>query len=131
MGDSLDPDEVSALLGIEPTLSYRKGDTRLTRHGKEVVHRAGLWSLDVQDKTPEDLNSQIPEILGQLTQDLGIWRALASRYRIDFFCGLFMEDSNEGVSLVPATLRAVAERGIEIGLDVYAPEESDGETTAT
>jgi len=131
MGDSLDPDEISALLGIEPTLGYRKGDTRQTRHGKEVVHRAGLWSLDVRDKSPEDLNGQIAEMLGQLTQDLSVWRALASRYRIDFFCGLFMEDSNEGVTLAPATLRAAGERGIEMGLDIYAPDESDGEPTGT
>jgi hypothetical protein len=30
-----------------------------------------------------------------------------------------MERSNEGVTIVPATLLALAERGIELDLDIY------------
>jgi hypothetical protein len=32
-----------------------------------------------------------------------------------------MSEGNEGVCISPATLRALAERGIELGIDIYAP----------
>jgi ribosomal protein L19 len=122
VGDALIAEKITAQLGAEPTLCYRKGDIRLTRQGQEVVRPTGMWSIDVKDQSPEDLNSQITEVLGYLIHALNIWRTLASKYRIDFFCGLFMEGSNEGVSISSATLASVGERGIEIGLDIYAPD---------
>jgi len=125
MGDSVDPVEITALLGANPTHAYTRGSTRLTKLGKEVVNRSGHWSLDAQEQVPEDLNSQITEVLGKLTEDLQVWQSLSGRYRIDLFCGLFMERSNEGLTLKPATLRLAAERGIEIGIDLYAPDESE------
>ncbi len=125
IGDSIDPVEVTALLRAKPTYAYKRGSTRLTALGKEVANSSGYWSLAAQEQVPEDLNSQITEILGKLTQDLQVWQSLSARYRIDLFCGLFMERSNEGLSLKPATLRLVAERGIEIGIDLYAPDESE------
>ncbi len=70
MGDSLLPAHVTSLLGAKPTLSYRKGDTRLTLRGREVVQRSGLWSIDAEDHSPEGLNDQITEIFSRLTPDL-------------------------------------------------------------
>jgi hypothetical protein len=46
-------------------------------------------------------------------------RLLESKYRIDLFCGLFMEGTNEGLQISPETLHALGERGISLGLDMY------------
>ncbi len=63
----------------------------------------------------------------------GCWRAsvrisssgaLASRFDIDLFCGWFMAGGNEGVELSPATLLALGERGIRLGIDLYAPDDA-------
>jgi len=120
MGDDLVPEEVSSLLGCEPTHAERKGD-RIPANAGERIARSGSWRLRATDKEPENLDSQVAEILGKLTQDLSAWRALTARFRIDLFCGWFMEKGNEGVSISPATLLALGERGIELGLDIYAP----------
>jgi hypothetical protein len=32
-----------------------------------------------------------------------------------------MRDANEGISVSPLTLKRLGERGIEFGLDIYAP----------
>jgi hypothetical protein len=81
-----------------------------------------MWSLSSADQEPEDLDGQVEEILGKLTSDMETWQALARRYRLDLFCGLFMRAGNEGLTISPASLLALGQRGITLGLDVYGPE---------
>ena len=70
---------------------------------------------------PGDLDGQVTELLQRLTSDLEIWGVLAGRFRVDLFCGLFMDGSNEGFNLSTSALKALGDRGIELALDIYAP----------
>ena len=90
-GDDLDPQEVSDLLGAQPTSSYRKGDVRTrTRSdgvvvrtapdGSEGIRKYGMWNMNAAPQEPADLDGQIYEIFGQLTDDLAVWRDLTSRF---------------------------------------------------
>jgi len=116
LGDDLDPAEISALLGGTPTASRRKGDVFKHRTAK-----FGLWRLSASDREPENLDAQIEEILDKLSPSLDVWRSIAARYKIDLFCGLFMHESNEGLYISPASLAALGQRGILLGLDIYSP----------
>ncbi len=115
MGDDLVPQEITELLGAAPTLSFTKGEA----FGQSNIRRFGGWLLRAQDRAPEDLNGQVEEILHQLTDDLDVWAQLGRRFRIGLFCSLFMQESNEGLSLSSKALRALGERGIALGLDIY------------
>lgn len=42
-GDDLCPDEISTLLGMEPTEAHRKGKTWTTSSNKQIVEKTGLW----------------------------------------------------------------------------------------
>lgn len=119
IGDDLDPDEVARLLGRKPDIARRKGEIVQAASG-EHVSRTGVWSVKADDRTPGDLDLQVSELLVGTTDDLAVWRRLAGRYRVDVFCGLFMRDANEGISISPQTLQRLGERGIELGLDIYA-----------
>lgn len=44
-GDSLDPLVVSALLGIEPSKSQRKGECWRTSSNREVTAKIGVWAI--------------------------------------------------------------------------------------
>jgi Domain of unknown function (DUF4279) len=112
----LEPEEISFLLGEQPTLSYRKGEER---HG--VLKRKGAWLYQVPDAEPGDLDSQIRDIFERLTHDLTIWLDLAESFEIDVFAGIFMEEDMEGFTLKPETLVLLTERQISIGFDIYAP----------
>ena len=79
----------------------------------------GQWHLEASDREPEDLDGQVQELLGKLTQDIEVWSALARRFRMDLFCGLFLKSKNEGATLSLETLAALSDRGIELQLDVY------------
>jgi Domain of unknown function (DUF4279) len=119
-GDDLVPSEVTALLGCEPTVAYSKGDVRIGKKtGSEYVEKTGRWSLSAGDRRPEDIPAQIEEILAKLSQDLAIWSQIKSKYRIDFFCGIFMGSSNVGLELAPTLLEQISKRSISLGLDIY------------
>lgn len=60
-------------------------------------------------------------ILNQLTPDLAAWQCLAENYRLDLFVGLFMESRNRGAEISPASMQALASRGVVLGLDIYGP----------
>ncbi|GJE40986.1 DUF4279 domain-containing protein [Methylobacterium soli] len=116
-GDPLDPDEITQRLGIEPTGWARKGDTRRTASGRDVVAWSGSWRLDAG--IPGDLNTQIGALLTRLPSDPSLWRELSHRYQCDVFCGLFLREGNEGTELQPQILSMLGERGLPLGLDIY------------
>lgn len=119
-GDDLDPEEVTALLGAQPSDAQRKGQQLPSKSAVRIA-KTGLWRLSAADTQPENVDAQVQEILGQLTQDLEVWRVLSERFEVDLFCGWFMNESNEGVTISKGTLRALADRGVELALDIYGP----------
>jgi hypothetical protein len=120
-GDELDPAELTELLGCEPSIQYKRGDTHLSA-GREYTRKWGAWVVAAETRKPEAVDEQLTELFARMTQDLAVWRDLASRFDGDVFCGLFMAESNEGFSISPATLEALASRALEIGFDIYDPD---------
>ena len=118
-GDDLVPEEITALLGASPTVSYRKGQELVgSKTGLVRIAKTGSWRFSAARREPEDLEAQIMEILGQLTQDPSAWESL-SRFQPDLFCGLFMGSSNDGLPLSAKVLLSLGQRGIALGLDIY------------
>lgn len=119
-GDDLIPEDVSNLLGAKATKSKKKGDEEVGKSsGKVRIAKTGSWHLHTEKREPEDLNAQIDEILSQLTSDLAIWEKLCQSYKVDMFCGLFMGNWNDGLSLSPETMLALGQRRIVLSLDMY------------
>ncbi len=121
IGDDLDPDEITQLLGCAPDSSHCKGD--VLRSGAR--RSFGAWRLEAPPSEPENFDGQIAELLKRATGEIARWSEVSHRFRIDLFCGGFMEESNEGFSLSVKTLRSLADRGIEFVLELYAPDEKE------
>lgn len=119
-GDRLDPENISLLLGGVPTESFRKGQIKPSK-SRDIVRKSGGWILNATDQEPGNLDAQVEEILGRLTQDLAVWTELSADYSVDLFCGLFMKGSDEGIEISEKNLKALGERGIKLGLCIYAP----------
>jgi hypothetical protein len=123
-GDHLDPNEITSFLGAAPSFSYRTGD--LISPGKgETRRKCGMWLLEANDEEREDFAAQVDSILSKLSSDLGVWRAVGAKYQVDFYCGFFMDTTNQGFSLPLSVMDALAQRRIEIGFDVYSPSPED------
>ena len=76
--------------------------------------------LSVDDESPENLDGQIHELFEQVTDDLNVWERISEQYSADLFVGLFMVNSNEGLTLSVNTMKMIAQRKLEIGFDIYA-----------
>jgi hypothetical protein len=120
-GDDLVPEEITSLLGCEPTSAAKKGDAIIGSNA-DITRRTGRWNLDAIDCEPEDLDAQVSWLLAQLNDDVAVWRSITTRFRVDLFCGLFMNSGDEGLTVAPSTLIALGSRGIEIGLCLYPPD---------
>jgi hypothetical protein len=104
MCDSAEVQAISELLGCSSEAS---------KHG---------WRLSAADSHPANVNAQVQAILSRLTADLEVWRQVCSKYKVDLFCGLFLERPNSGISLSSETMALVSARGISLGFDIYAPD---------
>ncbi|WP_421505484.1 DUF4279 domain-containing protein [Brucella pseudogrignonensis] len=127
-GDDLDPEEISRILGVQPTKGVKKGGTWTTPKGKEIVAWSGYWMLSAPDESPGELDKQVATLFAALSTDLEAWRALSLRFRGNIFVGLFLSGFNEGQSLSPATTCAIGLRGLELDFDIYSGADLD-ETT--
>ncbi|GAA3962035.1 DUF4279 domain-containing protein [Allohahella marinimesophila] len=126
MGDELIPSDITAKLGCEPTREMIKGEPFCwSKNSKPRIARSGMWRLEAAEREPGDLDSQVSELLAQLTSDLDIWAALSRQYSMDIFCGVFMETSMEGIGLTADTMLALGQRGLEIDFDIYGPDDDE------
>jgi Domain of unknown function (DUF4279) len=115
VGESVIPDEVTRLLGCEPTRAWSKGDfVRSKRPGPGHVARVGTWFLRVDEREPENFNEQIAEILSRLNSHPDAWAYLASNFSITLSCLLDASEENQAFTISPVTLSALGNRGIEL-----------------
>ena len=121
-GDDLVPEEVSALLGCEPTRSHSKGQVR---QEPNYLAKTGTWLLEAADAEPGDIEGQVDELLGRVTDDLQVWQRLGQRFKLDIYCGAFMRTSNDGIELSSETLLRLGQRGVAFGVELYAPSKDD------
>ena len=127
VGDDLVPDEVTRLLGADPSTAYARGDEIPSKHGATRVAKLGFWSCTGPATEPADIDAQVTELLQRLNPDLDVWQRLAEKFHIDLFCGWFMENLNEGIEISPGTLMALAQRRITLSLDIYDYEDEPNE----
>ena len=126
MGDDLDPNNITDILGHNPSRKQKKGEILIGKNtGRKREAKFGMWSLSASAQEPGNLDTQIPEILGKLNQDITAWNDLARKYDLDLFCGLFMLTEMEGLCIDPKSLLLLGQRNIELALDIYGPDEPD------
>lgn len=119
-GDELLPDEITSRLGRAPSKSETKGEEWVRPSSAIRIANRGSWRLRAADREPGNLDAQVAELLSGLSDDLTVWADLTTRFRGDLFCGLFLEEGNEGISLSPQTLALLGARNLKLDLDIYS-----------
>jgi hypothetical protein len=121
-GDDLIPEEITKALGVRPTHATLKGEKRVVKSsGREHIAKTGMWRLEAADRAPANLDERISEILSKIRCDTSVWRRISKRFRVNMFCGLFMNESNDGLEVSPATMAALGRLRIPLWFDIYAP----------
>ena len=120
-GDDLDPDQVSQLIGSAPTASARRGDIRQGKV-RSYTAKTGSWRFSTA-QTTKDIEEQFLALFDQFTADLSVWRSLTTRFQADVFCGVFFSRISGGLAFSPRLHRLLADRNLEVILDIYASDE--------
>lgn len=117
LGEDLEPDTVTALLGIPPTQSGRKGDLTPNRLRNEST---GIWVL-VCERTTDSADQQIGLLLDvDLPQDISIWQSLSQCCSATMKVSLFIARWTRGATLSQTTLQKLADRGLNLQVEIYA-----------
>ena len=118
----LDPEHLTQLLGCIPSHAAKAGETLTLRNGKTRLVKTGYWRLEYGDSDEVDLEEKIELLLGKLTDDLDAWREITRDIdTADLFCGLFLDNWNEGFELTSATLKKISDRHLKLSFDIYSP----------
>lgn len=118
-GDGLEPEEVSALLGHEPSRSHRKGDP--VRGGpRGRVEPTGTWILDSDLSEKAEIEEHVESLLSKVTHDEDEWSSLTDQFSASILCSVFLDLYNEGFEISPRLSQALAERGLVIAFDIYS-----------
>jgi hypothetical protein len=119
-GADLLPEEITSLLGCPPSKSAKAGDIDPRHKSETRIVKEGFWLLASDEDDNPLLEKKVETLLGKLTGDLSVWKQLTSKYKVDIFCGLFLNEFNEGFGVSPALLKKLGERNLEIGFDIYS-----------
>jgi hypothetical protein len=125
-GDELDPDEITAALGCQPTSAHRRGETRIGKKtGLVTVYKQGAWLLSAEGRAPRTADEITSEVLARVSGDEAVWSDLAGRYDVQLRYGVFLEAWNRGFSLGRAVVQRAALLRASLEFDIYANIDSD------
>ena len=109
-------------MGCEPSSAAKTGEKIIKSNGKERVVKKGFWLLDYGESDEIIIEEKIEILFGKLTDNLVSWQEITKNLDMaEIFCGLFVDNWNEGFTLSKSTLRKISERNLEISFDVYSP----------
>lgn len=115
-GDDLNPDWISQLLRLQPSLARRKGDVIPDKRYYRTA-KTGIWLLSGTSSNL-DLAEQIGLLFDQLPADPQIWQQLRP-YKGELFCGLWIRTWNRGLVLSSELVQQIAEKQLALDFDIY------------
>lgn len=121
--EDIDPDRVTAQLGIEPTLAFRAGDRVSSRSAAR--RKEGTWQFESQLPEGLSIEEHIVGILKIIPNELSDWEQLTRSLRKDIFCWITIESQVSGLSIGVETLDKLARFGLNLELDLVVQNESD------
>lgn len=118
-GDTLGPDQITAILGSEPTQSGVKGERFSSRHN--AVRRTSFWLLQSPLSENQPLAEHLKWLLDLLEPKLDLINSISEKWRVDLFCGFSSENGQGGATFDPDLLRRLGHLGVPLVLDLYPP----------
>ena len=124
-GDDLEPDEITAVLGIQPTESHRRGDIRRTRSGRAIGEwREGAWLYKEKSDDVESIEEALASFVQKLSESKEKIRSISCRPDVslaDISSAEFGNSDRQfpSIGLNLNLLEALAEMGLEFGWTFY------------
>lgn len=116
-GDDLEPQEVTELLGVEPTSAHRRGDVR----GRGVrPYPKGAWFLELVGTPPQGPEELLGELLERLPpSSSSVWTTLRERFDVQLRFGIFLDAWNRGFGVPAGQLDQLSVMVDRFEFDIY------------
>ena len=121
-GPDLDPEDVTARLGCQPTRAHRRGDTK--RQGA-IPFPSGAWFLETRDVVPSEPEHLVRRLLLRLPMDASVWESLSNEYQVPLRFGIHFSGWNNGFVLPSDLVITLATRRVTMSFDGYAYGDDD------
>ena len=116
-GKDLDPKKLGEMLG------FTRSDTTPSTL-KSLKSGIVVWSIQFETNETLSLEKKIEALLEKFTSEIPVWLCATKNVKADIFCGLFLDEWNQGFNLTPSLLKKLSDRNLEIGFDIYSPTDS-------
>jgi len=118
-GDQLDPNEVTAATGIEPTASHRAGDV-ITYPRRTLRAAAGRWWVESSLPLSASLDAHVKELLNHLEPAWPALIALGEVYKAELSCLVRSYGGDRPpIGFDSQMVRRCAELSADIDVDLY------------
>jgi hypothetical protein len=122
-GSDLDPDGLTDLLGIKPSLSAQSGGPVHSPSGdKPGPAKTGYWSIRGEWNDLQSPDQKIHMIMESATPDHEVWRTLAGKYSGRFLCHVSRLPSRQMFRLNSETMAAISDRGLVLDIIFEVPD---------
>jgi hypothetical protein len=121
-----DARSVTEVLGIQPVHAHSAGEPRTGRL-RGSTFKNSVWRLESDLPRSARLDDHIRSILNRvLPKAEEIERLCASKWRLELRCGIFINGTGGGGTIIGAdAVSGIARLGAEIGLDIYSDDEAE------
>lgn len=118
-----DPDEITALVGIQPTDTWHIGEVTSSRSGRRTD--VARWKLQPRVASPVELEDRISAVLIALEPAFDRFCELGQRYEATIQCVVYAHGAQAGQHFEREHIRQAGLLNAAIDLDLYALGEAD------
>lgn len=116
-GLDCEPEQVTAILGVKPNHSWRRGDP-VGNRGE--TRQSSTWSITAAPSESIDAEEYVLSLLDRLPPTLNGLAAISTRWEAHFSVTIFAGNLSPGFYVTPPTLQRMAALGAALDVDVYA-----------
>ncbi len=118
-GRDFDPDEVTRMVGVTPTKTWRRGEQRA---GSDLEWEHDGWLLSIPEETSLDVAPQIAKLLGLLRDHVKSISLARETFKLDAEVGvsIYLENSEPpSAHFALDTLKTLCELHADVDIDIY------------
>jgi Domain of unknown function (DUF4279) len=113
-GESLDLDEITRRLGLDPTHQHRRGE----RQGSRSQYEADMWAYKAPIEETEHLAIHLKVLWEAIRPQKEYLKQLKERFWVDVFCGFRTNCQVTGIEVDHRCLEIFTELEIPFGLSI-------------
>jgi hypothetical protein len=119
--DILSPDDISALIRLQPTRTRRKGEPFMPKRPRSAIVEINMWVLESGLGSEYSIPSHLDVCLRRLEERVAELSEITKVADIDVFLGFSSENGQGGVTLGREFLTRLWKLPVSLTLDLYPP----------